>query len=67
MQTTFYLRFQVAHLECNIKHVTFLKMKPYFVKALKDRNTCCCNYHVELDMLKVGLNYMKDGKKGLHA
>lgn len=66
MQTTFYLQFQATHPECNIKHVTFLKMKAYFVKALKDRNTCC-KYHVELCMLKVGLNYMRDGKKGLHA
>ncbi len=52
----------MQHQTCNIP-----KNQPYFMKVLKDRNTCCCKYHVELDLLKVGLNYMKDGKKGLHA
>lgn len=27
---------------------------------------CCCKYHVELDMLKVGLNFLRDPKKGMH-
>ncbi len=43
------------------------KNQPYFMKVLKDKNTYCCKYHVKLNMLKVGLNYMKDGKKGSYA
>jgi hypothetical protein len=45
----------------------FQKLKPYHVQPLKDRNVCCCKYHVELDMLKFGLNFLKGSKKGIHA
>ncbi len=42
------------------------KVKSYYIKPLKDKNICCCKYHVELDMLKVSLNFLRDPKKGMH-
>ncbi len=33
------------------------------MKSLKDRNVCCCKYHVKLDFLKVGFNYLENTKK----
>ncbi len=29
------------------------------MKPLKDRNTCCCIYHVEFDELQLALNLLK--------
>jgi hypothetical protein len=33
-------------------------LKPFFVKHLKDKNTCCI-YHVKLDELRLTLNLLK--------
>lgn len=44
-----------------------MKLRPYFVRPLKDRNVCCCRYHVELDMLREGINNMRDARRGVHA
>jgi hypothetical protein len=40
---------------------------PYFVKQCKDNNVCYYKYHVELDLLRQGLNGLKDGIKGAHV
>jgi hypothetical protein len=37
------------------------------VKSFKDQTIYCCKYHVELNLLKGGLNSMRDPKKGVHA
>jgi len=36
----------------------FESLRPFYVKKLKERNTCCCIYHVEIDQLQLGLNNM---------
>jgi hypothetical protein len=59
-QTTFLLWFQASHPKSRIKQCPLQKLKPYYVKPLKDKNICCCN------MLKVSLNFLKDPKKGMH-
>ena len=41
---------------------SFEYLKPFFVKPMKDRNTCCCIYHVELEELRVALNNMRKSK-----
>ncbi len=40
----------------------FESLKPFFVKPLKDRNTCWYIYHVELNELKLALNLLKTKK-----
>lgn len=67
MQSSFYDRFVNAHEDHTIGQRAFQKLKPFFVKKCKDRNVCCCKYHVELDMLREGLNAMRNAKKGVHA
>ncbi len=64
VHTSFFLQFQLAHQNVNIGQRAFEVLKPYFVKPCKDRNVCYCNYHVELDMLKQGLNNMRGIQKG---
>jgi hypothetical protein len=50
------------------KHIvgkqTFEGLKLFFVKPMKERNTCCI-YHVEMEELRLGLNNMK-AKSSLH-
>jgi hypothetical protein len=67
LQTALYLRFQAKHPDILIRERSFVKFLPFYVKPLKDRNVCCCRYHVELDMLREGINYMRDARKGVHA
>jgi hypothetical protein len=50
-----------------VRHRAFERLKPWWVRKLKERNTCCCIYHVEMDMMKVELNNLRDKVKSMHA
>ena len=54
----FYTRFKAAHPIVEIGFISFHKLKPYFVRKLKDFNTCC-KYHQELIEIKVGFNNLR--------
>ncbi len=60
MQTSFFLQFQLVNPNVNIEQRAFEVLKLYFVKPCKDRNVCCCKYHVKLDTLRRGI------QKGAH-
>jgi len=62
MQTSFFLKFQESNPLVDIGQSSFEYLKPFFVKPLKNRNTCCCIYHVELEELRVALNNMYKSK-----
>ncbi len=66
-QISFFLRFQVVHLDVKVGQHAYEVLKPYFVKPCKERNVCCYKYYVELDMLKQRLNNMSNVKKGAHT
>ena len=40
-QTQLFLAFQDAHLE-----ITFEACKPWFVRYMREWDTCCCGHHV---------------------
>ena len=61
------MRFQVANPKIRISLRCFEDLKPYFIRKLKDRNTCCCEYHVQLVYFKEALNQMWQGRFGLHG
>jgi hypothetical protein len=67
LQAEFFKRFQAAHPNIIVQQRAFLKLKPYFVKPLLERNVCCCVYHVEVDLLRQGLNKMRNIRLGIHA
>ncbi|XP_069104899.1 uncharacterized protein [Argopecten irradians] len=48
-QTEVFLSFRETHPEIKMCQRTFERCKPYYVVPTrpKDRNTCCCRYHVE--------------------
>ena len=41
-------------------------LKPFFCRRLKDRYTCCCEYHVQMTFLKDALNHMRSRAFGMH-
>jgi hypothetical protein len=47
MQLDFYRYFVKAHGK-KVGLRAFEKLKPYYVRKLKERNTCSCKYHVEM-------------------
>ncbi len=55
-QVDFFTQFKVVHEDVQIGLKSFVKLKPYFVKRLKDFNTCCCKYHQEMVKIKDGFN-----------
>lgn len=60
MQLELYLRFQEGcGEETPVGFSLFQKFKPFYIRVLKDRNVCCCKYHVEMDLLKRALNQFR--------
>ena len=37
-------------VDVNISLNTFVKLKPWYVRPIVVRDTCCCRYHVELEL-----------------
>ena len=52
-QTDAYIDFVAKYPDIKIGQRTFDKLKPFFVRPAseKDRNTCCCRYHIESNLL----------------
>lgn len=45
----------------------FEALKPYFVRKLKERYTCCCVSHVQMLYFKEAFNQMRQNKFGHHG
>jgi len=54
----FFMRFQEAHPTVIVGKRMFDSLKPFFIKALKERNVCCYIYYVEMDGLQIAFNFM---------
>jgi hypothetical protein len=67
LQMDFYTQFLKANTSCQVGLQAFDGLKPYYVRQLKERNTCACKYHVDMVELKLGFNNMCSGSKGLHG
>ncbi len=66
VQLDFYTRFMKAHVECKVGLRAFEKLKFYYVRRLKEHNTCACKYRTEMVELKHGFNNMQTTSKGVH-
>jgi hypothetical protein len=42
-----------------IEEQKFESLRPFYVKKMKERRTCCCIYNVEIDQLQLSLNNMR--------
>lgn len=67
MQVEFFLAFKQSHPEVQIGQRAFEKLKPYFVRKLRDRYTCCCITHVQMSFLRDALNHSRQVAKGVHG
>ncbi len=47
--------------DVQIRLQAFKKLKPWSIKRLKEFNSCCCNYDVQMAELKNGYNSMHIG------
>ena len=66
LQMEFFLRFQVAFPAVIVGKRSFDLLRPFWVKRMKERNVCCCIYHVEFQELLQGLNYLRL-RSGIHS
>ena len=67
LQVEFFLNFKEQHPSCVIGFRTFQQIKPFYVKRLKERNTCCCIYHTHMDFLRLAINSMRSNVRDLHG
>ena len=66
LEVELFHRFKEKHPDYKIGMQIFEMLKPFFCRRLKDRNTCCCKYHVQMSFLKDALNHMRSHAFGLH-
>ena len=66
-QLDFHARFREANEQSKVGLRAFELLKPFFVRRLKERNTCACRYHCELAELRLGWNNMRSASKGIHG
>ena len=67
MQTELFIQFQRAHTDIIIQQRSFEKLKPYFVRKLKDRNTCCCIQHVQISFLRDAVHQIRQTTTKFHG
>ncbi len=56
-----------VHVECKVGFRAFEKLKPCYVKRLKECNTCACKYHIEMVELQHGFNNMWATSREVHG
>ena len=66
-QLEFHARFREANEQSQVGLRAFELLKPYYVRRLKERNTCACGYHCEMAELRTGWNNMRTATKGIHG
>ena len=67
MQTDFFMNFKEQHPSLDIGFRAFQGLKPFFVRKLKERNTCCCVYHTRIDLMHLAVNSLRIGTKSIHG
>lgn len=50
-QSQLFRLFQQTHPEISIGQRSFEACKPWFIRFMRERDTCCCRYHVEFQLL----------------
>jgi hypothetical protein len=56
------LRFRMNNNHIQIGLTSFNSLRSYFALSLKDRNLCCCRYHIELGLLKDSFNAVRKSR-----
>ena len=57
-QVEMFKTFMESNVDVKISLSTFVKLRPWYVRAIVVRNTCCCRYHVEFELYyEIFLNF----------
>ncbi|MCO5606921.1 hypothetical protein L7F22_061112 [Adiantum nelumboides] len=67
MQAKFFMNFKEQHPSIDIGFRAFQSLKPFFVRKLKERNTCCCVYHTRIDLVRLAINSLRIDTKSIHG
>lgn len=49
-------------MHLKVSFVSFRKLRPFYIRRLRDFNSCCCRYHQEMEEITMGFNNMRAGK-----
>ncbi len=63
----FFTIFKLKHFEVQAMLSKFQHLKPWFIKRLKEWNTCTYRYHIEFNELKIVLDTMQAVGKDVHS
>ncbi len=66
LATKVFHNIQIEESKVNLMLTRFHNMKLWFVKRLKEWNTCCYKYHREVNELRLGANNMKTIGNNVH-
>ncbi len=61
------MTFKLKNSDAPMMFQVFKNLKPWFVKRLKEWNTCTCQYHTALNELRLGLNNIRATRKEVHS
>jgi hypothetical protein len=67
LQLGFFIALKEIHPNTKILLIAFSNLKPWFVRHMKEWNTCCYHYHTELVELRIGLNNMRSNNADVHG
>ncbi|MCO5599945.1 hypothetical protein L7F22_054052 [Adiantum nelumboides] len=62
-----FMNFKEQHPSIDIGFHAFQSLKPFFVRKLKERNTCCCVYHTRIDLMRLAINSLRIDTKSIHG
>jgi hypothetical protein len=61
------MQFKKDHSNVNVGLRAFESLKPFYIRRLKERNTCACKTHVEMLELLHGWNNMQTRPRVVHG
>ncbi|KAG0594736.1 hypothetical protein M758_UG104500 [Ceratodon purpureus] len=66
LQLELHARFREANVQNEVGLRAFELLKPFYIRRLKERNTCACRYYCEMAELRAGWNNMRTATKGIY-
>ncbi|MCO5550032.1 hypothetical protein L7F22_003509 [Adiantum nelumboides] len=62
-----FMNFKEKHPSIDFGFHAFQSLKPFFVRKLKERNTCCCVYHTRIDLMHLAIRSLRIDTKSIHG
>ena len=59
IQLDFCTSFKASHDQVKVSFICFWRLRPFFIRRLRDFKSCCCKCHMEMAEIVVGFNNMR--------